>query len=104
MGGSQRAGESPLECIARKCFEKAFLPLEYTRAKIRACSVLRYQMTRTDEGKKVCQDQVQCLYEMQMGKDSLLVAGNGEAHESDLWRSKKLLVLCGRRSLGMIVV
>jgi hypothetical protein len=81
MCGSRRAGKSPLECIARKCFDKAFLPIEYTRAKIRACSVLRYQMTRTDEGKEVCQDQVQCLREMQMGKDSLLVPGNGEGHE-----------------------
>jgi hypothetical protein len=78
MGGSQRAGESPLECIARKCFEKAFLPLEYTRAKIRACSVLRYQMTRTDEGKEVCQDQVHCLREMQMVKDDVLVPGDGK--------------------------
>jgi hypothetical protein len=83
MGGSQRAGESPLECIARKCFDKAFLPIEYTRAKIRACSVLKYQMTRTDEGKKVCQNQVQCLREIQMGKDGLLVPGAGEANESE---------------------
>jgi 8-oxo-dGTP pyrophosphatase MutT (NUDIX family) len=54
VGGSLRSGEKPIDCIVRECLEKASIPEPYTRAYIKSCGTLSYQMTQTDVGEPGC--------------------------------------------------
>lgn len=84
VGGSLRSGEKLIDCIIRECEEETPMPKEYTRANIKACGLLSYQMTLTDHGQEGCQHQVQYLYEMEMSKNVVPVPNDGEAQEFNL--------------------
>jgi 8-oxo-dGTP pyrophosphatase MutT (NUDIX family) len=84
VGGSLRSGEKPIDCIVRESAEEASLPAEYTRANIKPCGILSYQISQTDDGQPGCQHQVQYLYEMEVSEDVIPVPNDGEAQAFNL--------------------
>lgn len=48
VGGSLASGEKPVNCIIRESAEEAALPENYTRANLKPCGALSYQMSRID--------------------------------------------------------
>ncbi|ORY12929.1 NUDIX hydrolase domain-like protein [Clohesyomyces aquaticus] len=81
VGGSLRSAEKPLDCIVREAEEEAGLPVQYTRAHIKACGTLSYQMSQTVDGKLGCQHHVQYVYEMEMRPDMIPIPLDSEADE-----------------------
>lgn len=84
VGGSLSSGEKPIDCIIRECEEEISLDPAYTRANIKACGTVSYQMTKTDRGEPGCQLQVQYLYEMEFAEEVIPKIGDGEVGEIHL--------------------
>jgi len=59
----------PSFATIRETAEEASLPEDYTRANVKSCGTLSYQMSQTDAGKLGCQHQVQYLYELELPQD-----------------------------------
>ncbi|KAI1120840.1 NUDIX hydrolase domain-like protein [Nemania abortiva] len=86
VGGSLSAGESPIECMVRECEEELSMKPEYTRANLKPCGTISWSTDRLDDGSVGCQHQVQYLYEMEIGEDTVLEIGDGEVGEIN-WKS-----------------
>lgn len=81
VGGSLASGERAIDCMVRESAEEASLPEEYTRANLKPCGALSYQMSLTDAGKPGCQHQVQFLYELELPQDMIPKPCDGEVEE-----------------------
>lgn len=84
VGGSLRSGESPIDSIVRDAQEEVSLDPLYTRANVKSCGTLSYQMTCSDRGHPGCQFQVQYLYDMEFGQDVVPQIGDPEVEELSL--------------------
>ena len=84
VGGSVSSEEKPVDCIVRETREEAGVPEEYTRAHVKPCGTLSYQMTQTDRGEPGCQHQLQYLYEMELPPGMRLKPFDGEVEEFTL--------------------
>ena len=84
VGGSLASGEKAIDFIVRKSAEEASLPESYTRANLKPCGALSYQMSPTDAGKSGCQRQVQFLYELELPQDMIPNPCDGEVEELTL--------------------
>ena len=81
VGGSLASGERAIDCMVRESAEEASLPEEYTRANLKACGALSYQMSLTDTGKPGCQHQVQFLYELELPQNMIPKPCDGEVED-----------------------
>lgn len=84
VGGSLASREQSIDCIVREAAEEASLPPEFTRARIKACGALSYQMTSLDNGQPGCQHQYQYVYEMELPLDVTPTPCDGEVEEFKL--------------------
>jgi isopentenyldiphosphate isomerase len=83
VGGTLRAGETPLECIIRESCEELCIPEEYTRARILPCGMLACHLWRAehDPSAPAYERQVQYIYELEMDADIVPRIGDGEVAE-----------------------
>jgi hypothetical protein len=100
---SGTTAKRPLHACCVHDAEEASLREEYTRAHIKACDVLLYQMRRAKDGRKGCQCQVQYCYEMEVSEDVVMEPCDGEVKGFWLMGLEDVIAALRRESLNSIV-
>jgi isopentenyldiphosphate isomerase len=84
VAGNIRTGERALDRIVERAASEASIPKEFTRANIRACGTVSYQMSTTNFGQPGCQHHVQYVYEMELPQHLVPVPNRGETDAFNL--------------------
>jgi isopentenyldiphosphate isomerase len=82
--GSVKPQEKAFEAVVREAGEEAGFSQEYTRANIRSCGVLTFQLASTNAGDPGAQHHVQYIYEMEVQPDMIPYPVDGEVEEFKL--------------------
>jgi 8-oxo-dGTP pyrophosphatase MutT (NUDIX family) len=78
VAGSLSSGEKPIDAMVREVSEETGIPEEYTRANMKPCGTLTFQLTSTNDGRPGCQHQSQYVYEMELSNDVVPRVNDGE--------------------------
>jgi hypothetical protein len=89
--GSLRSGEMPIDGMIREATEEAGIPEEYSRANIKSCGSVTYQVAATNDGTPGCQHHVQFAYETELKKDFVPFPVDGEVDEFKLMSLEEVL-------------
>ncbi|KAF2810058.1 thiamine pyrophosphokinase [Mytilinidion resinicola] len=84
VAGNLGSMEKPIDGMIREVFEETGIPKDYTRAHIKACGTLTYQMSVTNDGRPGCQHHSQYVYEMELSEDVVPRRHDGEVENFEL--------------------
>jgi isopentenyldiphosphate isomerase len=84
VAGNLISTERPIDGIVREVAEEAGISEEYTRANIRACGTVTYQMSETNAGDPGTQHHTQYVYELELRPDIKPFPFDGEVEEFQL--------------------
>ncbi|KAJ4328053.1 hypothetical protein N0V84_001421 [Fusarium piperis] len=78
VAGNMLSGESPLEGMIREVSEETGIPEDFTRANIRSCGTVTYQMSKSNDGRVGCQHHCQFVFELELPADLVPHPNDGE--------------------------